>query len=184
MRPLVAAPATVAGFAPYGWLIDAALGDTPPNRGTGPTGGTGPGRPVNGGTSRRVDGLTGLDLTAGGGAPCLAVFQARAQAPAGPWRVLERHRLGTQTFLPLRGVRMLVLVALGDAAPDEATLKAFLVGGGQGITLRAGVWHHGLIALDAGDFVVLERAAPETDCEFATLVRAVAVTLGAASAAG
>ena len=40
------------------------------------------------------------------------------------------------------------------------------------------------IALDAGDFVVLERAAPETDCEFATLVRAVAVTLGAASAAG
>lgn len=156
MRPLVAAPATVAGSRLTAGSSTRRSATRRRDRGAGPTGGTGPGRPVNGGTSRRVDGLTGLDLTASSGAPCLAVFQARARAPAGPWRVLERHRLGTQTFLPLRGVRMLVLVALGDAAPDEATLKAFLVGGGQGITLRAGVWHHGLIALDAGDFVVLK----------------------------
>lgn len=93
---------------------------------------------------------------------------------------MERHALGTQTFIPLGGVRCVVLVALGGDRPDPATLAAFRVGGGQGITLRAGIWHHGLLALDQGDFVVLERSGePGTlDCEIAHLAEPVAITLG------
>jgi ureidoglycolate lyase len=117
----------------------------------------------------------GLDLHAHGGQPCVAVFRARAQALAGPWRLLERHRLGTQTFIPLAGARCVVLVARGQTAPDLATLAAFAVHGAQGFTLHADTWHHGLIALDAGDFVVIERCAAEVDCEFAEL--ALPVTL-------
>ena len=91
----------------------------------------------------------------------------------GPWRWLERHRLGTQTFIPLGGVRHVALVATGDPQPDLATLAAFLVSGNQATTLRAGTWHHGLIALDSGDFVVVDRHAGVLDCDIAELAEAV-----------
>ena len=148
---LQARPIEAEAFAPYGWLVDPAARAS--------------GAPINAGTSLRLDGFGALALTADGGVPCLAVFRARAQAPQGPWQVLERHRLGTQTFVPLSAARCLVLVALGDDAPDPATLAAFVVGGHQAFTLHAGTWHHGLIALDDGDFVVVERRAAAEDCE-------------------
>ena len=64
---------------------------------------------------------------------------------------------------------------LGDEQPDMSTLAAFAVAGHQAVTLRAGTWHHGLIAPQGGDFVVIERQAETVDCELATL--AIAVTL-------
>ncbi|MCI1191285.1 ureidoglycolate lyase [Calidifontimicrobium sp. SYSU G02091] len=148
---LRARPIAADAFAPYGWVVDPTA--------------QAPGAPINAGTSERLDGFGALALTADGGAPCLAVFRARAQPAQGPWQVLERHRLGTQTFVPLGGARCLVVVALGADAPDPATLAAFVVGGRQAFKLHAGTWHHGLIALDDGDFVVVERRAATEDCE-------------------
>ncbi|MFM8769573.1 MAG: ureidoglycolate lyase, partial [Rubrivivax sp.] len=86
-----------------------------------------PVRAINGGTSQRWDMPGGLHLQAEGGEPCVAIFRAQAQALTGPWRLLERHRLGTQTFIPLGGARCVVLVARGESAPDAATLAAFAV---------------------------------------------------------
>jgi ureidoglycolate lyase len=154
-------PISAAEFAPYGWLADA---------------GGAAGRPINEGTTHRVDAVGELQLTAEGGAPCLALFRAQPRDPRGPWQQLERHRLGTQTFVPMGSARYVVLVALGDEQPDMSTLAAFAVGGQQAVTLRVGTWHHGLIAPDGGDFVVIERQAETVDCELATLT--IAVTLG------
>jgi len=154
---------TREAFAPYGWVIDAS---------------DAAGSAINGGSSQRIDGLTELGFDAAGGQPCLAIFKAKARDPAGPWTELERHRLGTQTFIPLNGVRYVVLVALGDALPVASTLQAFVVSGHQGITLRAGTWHHGLLALGDGDFVVLERSAGIADCELAYLADSVSISLG------
>jgi ureidoglycolate lyase len=162
MHSLTAQKVSREAFAPYGWLMDTA--------GAG-------GTAINSGSSRRVDGLTPLAFDADAGKPCLAIFKARARNPAGPWTELERHRLGTQTFVPLNGVRYVVLVALGADAPDVSTLQAFTVSGHQIITLRAGTWHHGLLALADGDFVVLERSAAEVDCELAQLLEPVSITL-------
>ncbi len=98
-------PISAAAFAPYGWLADA----------DGATG-----RPINDGSSQRIDGVGDLQLTAEAGAPCLALFRAQPRDPRGPWQQLERHRLGTQTFVPMGGARYVVLVALGDAAARRA----------------------------------------------------------------
>jgi len=159
---LRAHPITADNFAPYGWLA-CADGRT--------------GRPINDGSSLRVDEVGELALTAAGGAPCLAIFRAQARDPRGPWQVLERHRLGTQTFVPLGGVGCVMLVATGQDAPDVATLAAFVVAGDQAVTLRAGTWHHGLIALQDGDFVIVERQAAEPDCDLATLDEAVTLEM-------
>ena len=158
MTVLPVAPITARAFASYGWLAE---------------GGDAGGRPINDGTSRRVDGAGQLSLSAEGGAPALAVFRAEARDARGPWRTLERHRFGTQTFVPLGGVRCVMLVATGEARPEPATLAAFVVSGSQAVTLHAGTWHHGLIAIDSGDFVVVERTAVQVDCEFAELAEAV-----------
>lgn len=176
-------PLTAATFAPYGEVIGIpAASPDAVGAADGADGAGGadvaaglPMRLINGGTSQRQDMRGSLQLHAQGGEPCVAIFRAQAQALAGPWRLLERHRLGTQTFIPLAGARCVVLVALGETAPNLATLAAFAVDGAQGFTLHADTWHHGLIALDAGDFVVIERRAAEVDCEFAELAVPVAL---------
>lgn len=162
-------PLTAEAFAPYGRLVTA--GAAAPEE-TLPVGAPAP-RLINGGTSLRVEAGDGLSLLQAGGEPTLAVFRAQAQDAQGPWRTLERHLLGSQSFVPLAGARCIVLVARGEQAPDPLTLAAFDADGRCGFTLHAGTWHHGLIARDAGDFVVLERRAGQPDCEFAELAQPV-----------
>ena len=120
---------------------------------------------INQGTSGRLNLPSGLDLAGDQGQAVLAVFHALAQNPEGPCQMLERHQRGSQTFVPLTGARCRLLVALGQDQPDLRTLKCFEVTGQQGFTLHRGTWHHPLMALDSGAFLVLERQGPTDDCE-------------------
>ncbi len=152
-RTLMAQPLTVEAFAPYGEVVSSAGRS---------------GREINAGTSLRVE-LREPDLLAAGGRPSLSVFRAQGIALPFAAQVVERHRLGSQTFLPLAATPYVVLVALGADAPDPATLRAFLAGPGVGVTLWRDVWHHPLLALADGEFAVLERAGPSVDCELVPL---------------
>ena len=64
--------------------------------------------------------------------------------------VMERHPFSSQTFLPLKASRYLVVVAPdgSDGGPDLTRVRAFVSGGNQGVTYRRGVWHHIMTALD------------------------------------
>jgi len=73
-----------------------------------------------------------------------------------------------------------VLVALGDPAflgtqPLESSLTAFWLDGSCGVSFQPGTWHHPLLAQQHGDFVVLERKAPEVDCEIKPLQESVQI---------
>jgi ureidoglycolate lyase len=61
---------------------------------------------------------------------------------------MERHALGSQTFVPLGERRFVIVVAPAGEAP-----------------ITPGTRHHALLAVDAGDFVVIERAAAAVDCD-------------------
>jgi ureidoglycolate lyase len=148
-RALVPRPITAEAFAPYGDLVTSAGRD---------------GRSINAGTSVRVE-MPEPDVLGDGGRPSLSVFRARAVRLPFEVRELERHRLGSQTFLPLGGRPFVVVVALGADAPESATLAAFRVDGDCGVTFRRGVWHHPLLALEEGDFAVIERHGVDVDCE-------------------
>jgi len=145
--PLIAL--TAQAFAPYGTVIASAGRD---------------GREINAGTTLRVE-MPEPDILREGGSPSLSVFRATPGSLPFQVRMMERHRLGSQTFVPLMGSPFVVLVALGAAQPDMSTLRAFLADGSAGITLAPDVWHHPLLALAAGDFVVLERKGADVDCE-------------------
>jgi len=148
-RALVLRPITSEAFAPYGDLVTSAGRD---------------GRSINAGTSVRVE-MPEPDVFGDGGRPSLSVFRARAVRLPFEVRELERHRLGSQTFLPLGGRPFVVVVALGADSPDPDTIAAFRVDGDCGVAFRRGVWHHPLLALDDGDFAVIERRGADVDCE-------------------
>lgn len=154
LPPLRLRPLSAHDFAAYGDVLELAGGQS---------------RSINAGTSTRRDLATHLELTRHGGTPALATFEAQAQSLEGPWKMLERHLWGSQTFVPLAAGRWVVLVARGHVHPDPGTLAAFAVSPRQGITLHAGTWHHPLIALDPGLFLVVERKGPAVDCEVVEL---------------
>ncbi|UOD50450.1 ureidoglycolate lyase [Orrella daihaiensis] len=125
------------------------------------------GKLINQGTTTKFA-SEALSLTAKDGQGQAFLYRAKGQALPLTLRELERHRLGSQTFVPMGGVNFVVVVAQSDSsgqAPNLHTLRAFWVDGNHAITLRAGTWHHGLIAAEDGDFVVIERVAAEVDCD-------------------
>lgn len=63
---------------------------------------------------------------------------------------LERHPHSTQSFLPIRAGRWLVVLAptLPDGTPDMANVRAFLAGPEDAICIGRNVWHAGLTVLD------------------------------------
>ncbi len=139
-----------AAFAPFGFVIDAAA--RVPEL-------------INDGTTRRHADLASLDLR-GDRDPVLGIYVAQARAL--PMRVvrLERHRLAAQLFLPLGGHRFVVVVAPGEAAPEWPGVSAFVTRPGQGVVLKRGCWHHGLVALNDGDrFAVIEGGDYRRDTE-------------------
>ena len=93
--------------------------------------------------------------------------------------VMERHPHSFQTFIPLDTSRYLICVAPNGAGdlPALDALRAFIVGAGTGITYRANVWHHPMMALDRpAQFAVwMWRSGGDDDEEFIDLVPAARV---------
>ena len=81
--------------------------------------------------------------------------------------LLERHPFSAQSFVPLSGRRLLIIVSAAgrDGLPDLATLRAFVSDGRQGLTYRFGTWHHGMLALDGGTEVVVVMGFTGTDAD-------------------
>jgi ureidoglycolate lyase len=146
-------PLTPETFGAFGDVIDASRPDLA--------------MPINQGYAERFGDLARLDTTQAGGRPMVSLYRARACALPLRLRVLERHRLGSQAFMPLGLQTFLVIVGTGEEAPRPDRLRVFRTLPGQGVNLARGVWHHPLAALEAGDFLVIERAAPDgaADCD-------------------
>ncbi len=95
----------------------------------------------------------------------MALFRAQARQFPVALKEVERHQLGSQSFIPLGRARFVIVVAAAGLPPQASDLRAFVSDGLQGVTLAPGTWHHALLAVDAGDFLVVERASSATDCD-------------------
>jgi len=139
---------TQDAFVPFGDVIDTAAASTIYT--------------INDGTAQRFHALAQVDTQSGGGSPIISIFRAQPRALPLAVRMLERHPLGSQAFMPLGSQPYLVVVG---SSPD-AIPRAFLAQPGQGINLHRGVWHHPLLALRAtSDFLVIDRAGAGNNCE-------------------
>lgn len=145
---LTVEPLSAAAFAPFGEVIEASEAAKR--------------FPINAGSAERFHALAQVETDPAGHA-LISLVRAQPQALPIVVRMLERHPLGSQAFVPLdRSVRYLVVVA---ETPD-ATPRAFLATGGQGVNYRRGAWHHPLLALDrVADFLVIDRGGAGANCD-------------------
>lgn len=144
-------PLTHAAFAPFGEVIEA--GDHAKRF------------LINGGNTERYHDLADLDAGPEGRA-IVSIFRGQPRTLPFEVRMMERHPLGSQAFIPMSGRPYLVVVAPAGVPPAVADLRVFLAQGNQGVNYRAGVWHHPLLALDAvSDFIVIDRKGPGLNCD-------------------
>ena len=144
MRQITTEPLTPAAFAPFGEVLQA----------------NGEFRLINAGLCRRHHDLARLDFADGRAG--LSVFQAEVRALPYHFDLIERHPDGSQAFLSMTADPFLVIVATGP----QATPRAFLTSGAQGINLHRGTWHGVLTPLAApGLFAVVDRIGPGANLE-------------------
>jgi ureidoglycolate lyase len=132
-------PLTAERFAPFGDVLEA----------------TGDFRLINDGLCQRFHDRARVDIE--GAPPGISIFNAEARSLPYRFRLVERHPLGSQAFLPMTGHPFLVIVAADqDGVPGVP--RAFLTNGAQGVNLHRGVWHGVLTPLTApGLFAVVDR---------------------------
>lgn len=154
VQTLTAEPLTAEGFAPYGDVITS----------------TGDAIPINQGKGWRYPDLAQVEVSAEDGRAAISRVACMPEQPPVPLRLMERHPLGSQAFIPMHGQRYIVVVAPPGNPPDAAAIRAFLAHGDQGINYHRGVWHHPMIALDdACDFLEVHRAGPGDNCDEAAI---------------
>ncbi|MFZ5670722.1 MAG: ureidoglycolate lyase [Pseudomonadota bacterium] len=157
MRRVTPRPLTPEAFAPYGDVISARPDVNH--------------YPINYGATTRFHDLAGIDVLRDGGRPIVSIFRS-TPLPKLVLKIMERHPVGSQAFMPLSGRPYLVAVApRGDLAPDR--IEVFLAAGDQGVNYAPGTWHHYSLALgEISDFLVVDRAGPGANLDEAALAEA------------
>ncbi|MGC2083976.1 MAG: ureidoglycolate lyase [Bradyrhizobium sp.] len=145
MRALTPEPLTKAAFAPFGDVVETD-GALPVE--------------INQGFARRFDALAGIDVTTNGAPVNISLFDAMPRPQPIAIRLMERHPLGTQLFMPLQDRPWLVVVC-GDPQ-DTASYRAFTATGRQGVNYARNVWHHPLLVVGEGErFLVVDRTGAD-----------------------
>ena len=144
MRILRPVPLTREGFKPFGDVIEME----------GSAHYT-----INQGFTERFNDLCLVDVAAEGGTTNVSLFLGQPRPAPIAIKLMERHPLGSQAFLPLQDRPWLVLVA--EDVHDQSSCRAFTATGQQGVNYARNVWHHPLLVMDAGSrFLIIDRKGP------------------------
>ena len=149
VRLLQVQPLSAEAFKPFGDVIQAT--DTAKHFS------------INQGYAERYDRLALVDANDLGGQAGINIFRAKARPMPIELSVLEKHPLGSQAFMPMSGHAYLVVVAPGGDEPLMDQAQCFLASATQGVNYAKDTWHHPLLALHDGDFLVVDRSGAKGD---------------------
>jgi ureidoglycolate lyase len=139
---LTAVPLTCEAFAPFGDVIELAGANH---------------YPINLGSTERFHDLANVDTTDAGGRTLINLFRGQPRELPFEIKMMERHPLGSQAFIPLDDSPYLIVVALPGELSIE-NLRAFITVGWQGVNYAKNTWHHPLLAIGkVSDFIVIDR---------------------------
>jgi len=143
MKRLTARPLTREAFQPFGDVMETDGADH---------------FAINNGTTERYHDLAGVDVSGEGGRPLISIFVGQPFKPPLEIKMMERHPLGSQAFMPLDRRPYLVAVALSDDGDRPREPQIFIASGDQGVNYARNTWHHPLISLGAESrFLVVDR---------------------------
>jgi ureidoglycolate lyase len=145
MQMLTPEPLTKTVFAPFGDVVE--IDSVAPIE-------------INQGFARRFNALADIDVTADGAAVNISLFEATPRPQPIAIKLMERHPLGSQLFMPLQDRPWLVVVCADPR--DPASYRAFAASGRQGVNYARNVWHHPLLILGEGErFMVVDRTGQD-----------------------
>lgn len=143
-------PLTKSAFAPFGDVIETQGAEM---------------RLINGGTTQRFHDLAHVDVKGTSARVLINIFRGEAFGRPIDIKMLERHPLGSQAFIPLHNRPFLVVVAK-DEGDRPGQPVAFLAQGNQGVNYHRNAWHHPLISLEqVSDFLVVDRGGEGNNLE-------------------
>ena len=141
-------PLTREAFAPYGDVIEVS-GE--------------PDKLINQGMCDRFHDLAKLDF--GSGRAGISLFDAQARHFPYTLDMMERHPEGSQAFIPLSGVPMIISVAK-DNSGKPGQPRAFLSEPHQSINIHRNTWHGVLAPVErAGQYIVIDRIGDTPNLE-------------------
>jgi ureidoglycolate lyase len=149
MRMLRPEPLTRAAFARFGDMIEMEGASH---------------YTINQGFAERFNDLAHVDVGMEGGETNVSLFLGQPRPLPVAIKLMERHPLGSQAFIPLQDRPWLVLVAAD--VRDFESYRLFAASGRQGVNYARNVWHHPLLVFDADSrFLVVDRKGPGNNLE-------------------
>jgi len=112
---------------------------------------------INAGYAKRFDNLANVDTSSKGGKTIVSIFSALKRAFPMKIDMMEKHPLGSQSFIPMKETTFLSFVAPAGEFPEISKIQSFIIPPKTGINYKPGIWHFPLISTEDTNFLVIDR---------------------------
>ena len=112
---------------------------------------------INDGYAKRFDNLCRINTSSKKGKTIMSIFSAKKRKFPMNIKMMEKHPLGSQAFVPMNETTFLVFVAPKGKRPNTKKIKSFIVPKQTGINYKPGIWHFPLISTKNMNFLVIDR---------------------------
>ena len=112
---------------------------------------------INNGYAKRFDNLCKINTSSKKGKTIMSIFSAKKRKFPMNIKMMEKHPLGSQAFVPMNETTFLVFVAPKGKRPNTKKIESFIVPKQTGINYKPGIWHFPLISSKNMNFLVIDR---------------------------
>ena len=112
---------------------------------------------INDGYAKRFDNLCRINTSSKRGKTIMSIFSAKKRKFPMNIKMMEKHPLGSQAFVPMNETTFLVFVAPKGKRPNTKKIESFIVPKQSGINYKPGIWHFPLISTKNMNFLVIDR---------------------------
>ena len=112
---------------------------------------------INNGYAKRFDSLCKINTSLKKGNTIISIFSARKIKFPMNIKMMEKHPLGSQAFIPMKETKFLVFVAPKGKKPNVKKIESFIIPRQTGINYKPGIWHFPLISIKNMNFLVIDR---------------------------
>ena len=110
---------------------------------------------INQGTTERFHDLANIDIKSNNGFPMISIFRGQPRPEPIKIKMMERHPLGSQAFMPLQNKSYYIVVAEEAAEVGPEDLNIFFATGNQGVNYNRNIWHHPLLVSQKNHYLFI-----------------------------
>ena len=112
---------------------------------------------INNGYAKRFDNLCKINTSLKKGNTIMSIFSTRKRKFPMNIKMMEKHPLGSQAFIPMKETKFLVFVAPKGKKPNVKKIESFIIPKQTGINYKPGIWHFPLISTKNMNFLAIDR---------------------------